>query len=73
MHPTLGDIAQLGERGVRYAEVGGSSPPITTTPCEKSEEFGHGLDKLMHPHEILIYYAQGDNSITTYPNPKVFI
>jgi len=31
------------------------------------------LDKLMHPHEILIYYAQGDNSVTTYPNPKVFI
>ena len=73
MHPTKGDIAQLGERGVRNAEVGGSSPPISTTPCGKSEEFGHGLDKLMHPHEVLIYYAQGDNSITTYPNPKVFI
>ena len=31
-----GDIAQLGERGVRIAEVGGSSPPISTsvrTPC----------------------------------------
>ena len=29
-----GDIAQLGERGVRNAEVGGSSPPIsTTTSC----------------------------------------
>ena len=37
-----GDIAQLGERGVRNAEVGGSSPPISTissdfssfeTPC----------------------------------------
>ena len=26
----LGDIAQLGERGVRNAEVGGSSPPIST-------------------------------------------
>jgi hypothetical protein len=26
-----GDIAQLGERGVRNAEVGGSSPPISTT------------------------------------------
>ena len=25
-----GDIAQLGERGVRNAEVGGSSPPIST-------------------------------------------
>ena len=25
-----GDIAQLGERGVRIAEVGGSSPPIST-------------------------------------------
>ena len=53
MHPTLGDIAQLGERGVRNAEVGGSSPPISTTPCGKSERFGHGLDKLMHPHEVL--------------------
>jgi glycerate kinase len=28
---TIGDIAQLGERGVRNAEVGGSSPPISTT------------------------------------------
>ena len=27
----LGDIAQLGERGVRNAEVGGSSPPISTS------------------------------------------
>jgi hypothetical protein len=27
---TNGDIAQLGERGVRNAEVGGSSPPIST-------------------------------------------
>ena len=27
----IGDIAQLGERGVRNAEVGGSSPPISTT------------------------------------------
>ena len=27
----FGDIAQLGERGVRNAEVGGSSPPISTT------------------------------------------
>ena len=26
-----GDIAQLGERGVRNAEVGGSSPPISTS------------------------------------------
>ena len=26
-----GDIAQLGERGVRNAEVGGSTPPISTT------------------------------------------
>ena len=26
----IGDIAQLGERGVRNAEVGGSSPPIST-------------------------------------------
>ena len=26
-----GDIAQLGERCVRIAEVGGSSPPISTT------------------------------------------
>ena len=25
-----GDIAQLGERGVRNAEVGGSTPPIST-------------------------------------------
>jgi hypothetical protein len=31
------------------------------------------LDKLMHPHEVFIYQAQGDNSITTHPNPKVFI
>ena len=36
-----GDIAQLGERGVRNAEVGGSSPPISTicgygrpVPCQ---------------------------------------
>ena len=28
--PRYGDIAQLGERGVRIAEVGGSSPPIST-------------------------------------------
>ncbi len=28
--PRYGDIAQLGERGVRNAEVGGSSPPIST-------------------------------------------
>ena len=28
-----GDIAQLGERGVRNAEVGGSSPPISTKIC----------------------------------------
>ena len=73
MHPTPGDIAQLGERGVRNAEVGGSSPPISTTPYGKSEEFGYGLDKLMHPHEVFIYQGQGDNSITTHPNPKVFI
>jgi hypothetical protein len=26
----FGDIAQLGERCVRIAEVGGSSPPIST-------------------------------------------
>ena len=32
-----GDIAQLGERGVRNAEVGGSSPPISTS------DFGHRL------------------------------
>ena len=29
----VGDIAQLGERRVRIAEVGGSSPPISTCPC----------------------------------------
>ena len=28
----LGDIAQLGERCVRIAEVGGSNPPISTMP-----------------------------------------
>ena len=28
-----GDIAQLGEHGVRIAEVGGSSPPISTKPA----------------------------------------
>jgi hypothetical protein len=28
-----GDIAQLGERCVRIAEVGGSNPPISTSPC----------------------------------------
>ena len=28
--PESGDIAQLGEHGVRIAEVGGSSPPIST-------------------------------------------
>jgi hypothetical protein len=28
-----GDIAQLGERCVRIAEVGGSNPPISTTFC----------------------------------------
>ena len=27
-----GDVAQLGERGVRNAEVGGSSPPVSTKP-----------------------------------------
>jgi hypothetical protein len=27
-----GDIAQLGERCVRIAEVGGSNPPISTMP-----------------------------------------
>ena len=26
-----GDIAQMGERGTRTAEVGGSTPPISTT------------------------------------------
>ena len=31
----IGDIAQLGERGVRNAEVGGSSPPISTTGSMK--------------------------------------
>jgi hypothetical protein len=28
----FGDIAQLGERCVRTAEVGGSNPPISTVP-----------------------------------------
>ena len=28
----FGDIAQLGERCVRIAEVGGSNPPISTMP-----------------------------------------
>ena len=32
--PERGDIAQQGERGVRNAEVGGSSPPISTNPSE---------------------------------------
>lgn len=31
-----GDIAQLGERGVRIAEVGGSNPPISTNSEAKS-------------------------------------
>ena len=29
-----GDIAQQGERGVRIAEVGGSSPPISTNTLD---------------------------------------
>ena len=33
-----GDIAQLGERGVRNAEVGGSTPPISTKcPCSSED------------------------------------
>ena len=31
-----GDIAQLGERGVRNAEVEGSSPSISTNPFDFS-------------------------------------
>ena len=31
-----GDIAQLGERCVRIAEVGGSNPPISTTKFGKT-------------------------------------
>jgi hypothetical protein len=39
-----GDIAQLGERGVRIAEVGGSNPPISTkTKSTSLSEKGRGL------------------------------
>ncbi len=33
----FGDIAQLGERCVRIAEVGGSNPPISTMKFWKAE------------------------------------
>ena len=42
----LGDIAQLGERGVRNAEVGGSSPPISTTcPCSSEDGAAASLSR----------------------------
>ena len=33
-----GDIAQLGERCVRIAEVGGSNPPISTNAITQGHE-----------------------------------
>ena len=36
-----GDIAQLGERSVRNAEVGGSNPPVSTNYKKKSLIIGH--------------------------------
>ena len=73
MHPTKGDIAQLGERGVRNAEVGGSSPPISTTPRGEREGFRQNPSNLMYPHEVVIYDTQGNNAITTYLNLETVI
>ncbi len=42
-----GDIAQLGERGVRNAEVGGSSPPISTKSTNKCERFPTHFERLL--------------------------
>ena len=42
-----GDIAQLGERGVRNAEVGGSSPPISTKSTNKCEGVPTHFEKLL--------------------------
>ena len=42
-----GDIAQLGERGVRNAEVGGSSPPISPKSTNKCERFPTHFERLL--------------------------
>ena len=50
MHaPKSGDIAQQGERGVRNAEVGGSSPPISTTMAQPCTLPGSCLSLGEHP------------------------
>src|SRR3970282_2732392 len=38
-----GDIAQLGERCLRMAEVAGSSPAISTSFCLRSPPVGYNL------------------------------
>ena len=42
-----GDIAQLGERGVRNAEVGGARPPISTKSTNKCERFPTHFERLL--------------------------
>src|SRR4030043_1868859 len=53
-----GDIAQLGERCVRIAEVGGSNPPISTNYifCLSSAE--DGLGHLRHEHHRSYRYPE---------------
>jgi hypothetical protein len=43
----VGDIAQLGERRVRIAEVGGSNPPISTKGYNR-------YNRLLLPHRICL-------------------
>jgi hypothetical protein len=41
-----GDIAQQGERCVRIAKVGGSNPPISTSPCSSGGESSGFLNRV---------------------------
>ncbi len=58
-----GDIAQLGERGVRNAEVGGSSPPISTMSPSLGQRVSPriAISRLARPHQFYL----GVNVVTT--------
>ena len=58
--PSRGGIAQLGERGVRNAEVAGSSPAISTNPFQVPQaEWPRGASPA-YPRRGFYHLCDGD-------------